>query len=74
MRKQGLFRVVPSDQKVRELELYLSQGCYVKLRDADPHVVASYLKRVLNEMKEPLISLQYLDQFAQLSSYASTSE
>ena len=50
MRTVGLLRIMPSQSKVRELELYMSQGCYSKLEAAEPHVVANYLKKVLLEM------------------------
>ena len=66
MRTVGLLRITPSQSKVRELGLYMSQGCYSKLDDAEPHVVANYLKSVLFEMQEPLISAKSLNQFAKL--------
>jgi len=48
--------VTASDKKVRELEIHLSQGNFHYLNyAAQPRTVACYWKRLLREMKEPLI-------------------
>ena len=47
----GLFRVTSSDQKLRILELHLSQGNLEYLREVkDAHLIANHCKRTLREM------------------------
>ena len=69
----GLFRVTSSDSKVRELETHMSQGNYAFLekKDAngkclDPNIVANYLKRVLRQMREPLIPERQFEKLGNL--------
>ena len=47
MQKIGVFRITASDEKVRLLELHMSQGNYSFLKTAEVHVVANFFKRVL---------------------------
>ena len=67
MKTEGIFRITGSDVKVRELELHMSQGNYPFLKQAKPHTVTNYMKRVLREMKQPLIPLCLYDFFLQNS-------
>ena len=71
----GLFRVTSSDQRVRDLEIHLSQGNYGYLEHIedekknklmDPNIVANYLKRVFRQMKEPLIPEAQFRQIGKL--------
>ena len=68
----GVYRVTSSDSKVRELELHLAKGNYGYLeseqlqRNIDPNVVANYLKRVLRQMKTPLIPQKQFDAIGNL--------
>ena len=65
MRTTGIFRVTGSDKKVRELELHLSRGNYAFLAQVnDPHVVVGYWKRVLRELKQPLVPFEVYNMFA----------
>ena len=64
-KKTGLFRVTASDMKVRELEIQMSQGNFHYLKKtAEPHVVANYWKRLLREMKEPLVPQEQYEAFS----------
>ena len=61
-KSEGIFRLVSSDKKVRDLEIHLSQRNYQYLTTVDdPNVIANYLKRMLSEMKEPLIPELFFD-------------
>ena len=62
----GIFRITASDSKVRELEVHMSQGNFAFLRSVPPHVAANYLKRLMREMREPLISQDLNDYFLRL--------
>ena len=56
LRTKGIFRVTSSDACVRELEIHMSQANFSFLESVeDANVVANYFKRVLREMKEPLV-------------------
>ena len=71
----GVYRVTSSDIKVRELELHLSQGNYGYLeqeKNLDPHIVANYLKRVLRQMKTPLIPQKQYKAMGKLRSIPET--
>lgn len=72
----GVYRVTSSDTKVRELELHLSQGNFGYLEsqeqlpqknNIDPNVVANYLKRVLRQMKTPLVPQAQFDEIGRLN-------
>ena len=61
---EGIFRVTGSDIKVRELEVHMSQGNYSFLTKVkSPHTVTNYWKRLLREMKEPLIPFDLYEHF-----------
>ena len=65
---EGIFRVTGSDIKIRELELHMSQGNYSYLAKVrEPHTVSNYWKRVLREMKEPLIPFNLYRSFEQIA-------
>ena len=67
MHTEGIFRVTGSDPKIRELELHMSQGCYSFLPSVkSPHTVTNYWKRVLREMREPLIPFKLYQNFEQI--------
>ena len=71
MKTEGIFRVTGSDAKIRELELHMSQGDYPFLtRVAEPHTVTNYWKRVLREMREPLIPYKLYHSFEQIAQIA----
>ena len=60
----GIFRVTGSDQKIRELEIHLSQGNFNFLRSKpDSHTITNYWKRLLRSMKDPLIPYNFYDEF-----------
>ena len=68
MKVQGIFRVTSHGAEVRKFETHMSQENYIALqREQDPHIVSNYFKRVLREMKEPLIPYSLYYKFAQLS-------
>ena len=53
---------------MRELETHLSQANYSYLNKVtDPHLVANYWKRVLREMKNPLIPFKQYAEYGRLS-------
>ena len=65
-----------SDSKVKELETHMALGNYAFLekKDAngkylDPNIVANYLKRVLRQMREPLIPEPQYVEFGKLDEY-----
>ena len=63
----GIFRVTSSDLKVRTLETHMALENYAYLETVkSPDVVASYMKRILREMKEPLIPFEFYNEFSQI--------
>lgn len=67
---EGLFRVGGSPEKLKELELHMSVGNYGYINTVQsPHVVSNYLKRVLFELKDPLIPFRQYDEYGQLGHY-----
>ena len=61
---------------MKELETHMSQGNYAYLekkdsngKSLDPNIVANYLKRVLRQMREPLIPERQYDEFSKLDEY-----
>ena len=61
---EGIFRICGSETKIRELELHLSQGNYKFLDQVESaHTVTNYWKRLLRNMKEPLIPFDYYHLF-----------
>ena len=68
MKTEGIFRVTGNDEKVRELETHMSQGNFSFLLHVEnPHVVTNYWKRVLREMKDPLIPFDLYGVFEQIA-------
>ena len=56
---KGIFRITSVGAKVREIETHLSQGNLNILQTVeDPHLIANYWKRLLREMREPLITFE----------------
>ena len=56
-----------ANDDVRELEYHLSQGNYAFLNQVNkPHTVANYWKRLLREMRNPLIPFELYDAFGEL--------
>ena len=52
----GIFRVKGSNSNIRQLEYHMSKGNFSFMTKVeDPHTVTNYWKRLLREMKEPLI-------------------
>ena len=78
MHTEGIFRITGSDPKIRELELHISKGNYLFLPSVkSPHTVTNYWKRVLREMKQPLIpfDLYYnFEQIGEITQQTSTKE
>ena len=67
IKELGLFRVTSASDDVRELEYHLSQGNYAFLNKVNkPHTVANYWKRMLREMRNPLIPFELYDSFGEL--------
>ena len=67
MDSRGIFCVTGSDLKIRELELHLSRGNYAFLKQVnDPHVVACYWKRLLRDMKVPLVTFDLYNLYSNL--------
>ena len=63
----GLFRVTSSDERVREVEIHMSQANFPYLTTVkDGNLVANYWKRLLREMKEPLIPFNKYEAFSEL--------
>ena len=68
MQTVGIFRVTGSDAKIRELELHMSQSNFSYLaKIPEPHTVTNYWKRVLREMREPLIPFNLYRSFEQIA-------
>ena len=68
MQTVGIFRVTGSDAKIRELELHMSQSNFSYLANVcEPHTVTNYWKRVLREMREPLIPFNLYHSFEQIA-------
>ena len=56
---EGLFRITSSNDKLRILELHLSQGNFPYLLTVkDPQLISNHWKRLMKEMKEPLIPFE----------------
>ena len=56
MKKVGIFRVTSSVSQIRRLELNMNLGNYRYLDEmTDGFLVANYLKKMLQELKEPLV-------------------
>ena len=57
---------------VRELEVHLSQGNYAFLNQVkSSHIVANYWKRLLKEMRNPLIPFELYNLFGELGNISS---
>ena len=64
IKSEGIFRVNGSEPAIRDLELHMSQGNFNYLKKvANVHTVTNYWKRLLREMKQPLIPFQMYEQF-----------
>ena len=60
----GLFRVTSQNETLRELELHLSQENFQYLNTIqDAHIVTNYFKRMLREMKNPLIPFRHYKEY-----------
>ena len=67
MKSLGIFRITSSDEKVRDFETHMSQGNFSFLLGVtDPHVLTNYWKRVLREMKKPLIPFKMYEAFSKI--------
>lgn len=65
---EGIFHVSCSDQRLYELEVHLGLKNYAILDDMieTPQVVANFLKKLLQEMTEPLIPFKNYPDFRDL--------
>ena len=64
----GLFRVSSNDEAVSEMGLHISMANFAYLETIeDPHIVATYWKRMLGEMKNPLIPFDKFKSFGVLN-------
>lgn len=70
---EGIFHVSCSDQHLYELEVHMSLKNYSVLKQMTdrPQVVANYLKRVLQEMSEPLVPFRHYRDFRDLAAPSS---
>ena len=67
IKSEGIFRVNGSEPAIRELELHMSQGNFNYLKKVtNVHTVTNYWKRLLREMKQPLIPFQLYEQFGKI--------
>ena len=70
MTVEGLLRIGTTNEKLRELELHMSVGNYNYINAVEsPHVVSNYLKKVLFEMKYPLVPFSLYPEYGQLGKY-----
>ena len=66
--QEGLFRISASIEMVKELEVHMSLENFPFLESIeDVHVVCSYFKQVLKQMREPLIPCRQYEKFCELS-------
>jgi len=65
---EGIFHVSCKDEKLYELEVHMSLKNYSVLNQMQecPQVVANFLKKVLQEMSEPLIPFTNYSDFRDL--------
>ena len=67
MRTEGIFKVHGSAKSIRELELHMCYQDYNFLTKVESaHTVANYWKRILREMKEPLIPYDIREEFLKI--------
>ena len=67
MKTEGIFRVTGDDKKINELKMHLCAGNYNYLTKVDDaHTVTNYWKRLLREMKDPLIPFAFYEQFGSI--------
>ncbi|CAL8311190.1 unnamed protein product [Arctogadus glacialis] len=68
MQEEGLFRVAPSNSKLKKLKASLDCGVLDVLEySADPHAIAGALKSYLRELPEPLMTAELYDEWIQAS-------
>ncbi|XP_030200236.1 rho GTPase-activating protein 44 isoform X5 [Gadus morhua] len=68
MQEEGLFRVAPSNSKLKKLKASLDCGVLDVLEySADPHAIAGALKSYLRELPEPLMTTELYDEWIQAS-------
>ena len=73
LREEGILRVAGLQQKVTSLCSELEAAFYHKpmeeidrlLQKATAHDVAAVLKRLLRDLPQPLLSIEYIDMFYQ---------
>ena len=59
MHQEGLFRLAASTADVYKFEINMAAGNYGHVAEVkNPHVVSNYLKRLLREMKDPLVPFE----------------
>jgi len=66
---EGIFHVNCSDERLYELEVHLGMKNYYIMDEMveTPQVVANYLKRMLQNMKEPLVPFKSYSDFSDLA-------
>ena len=63
----GLFRLAASTADVYKFEINMAAGNYSHITEVkNPHVVSNYLKRLLREMKDPLIPFHQYTAYGEL--------
>ncbi|XP_062263339.1 rho GTPase-activating protein 44 isoform X4 [Platichthys flesus] len=68
MQEEGLFRVAPSNSKLKKLKASLDCGVLdVQEYSCDPHAIAGALKSYLRELPEPLMTTELYDEWIQAS-------
>ena len=63
------------NDRLRELEIHLSQANFQFLNTVtDPHIVTNYFKRMLREMKNPLIPFKHYNAYGSLTEFPTEEE
>ncbi|XP_069186767.1 ralA-binding protein 1 isoform X2 [Procambarus clarkii] len=60
---EGIYRLSGVKSKVQHLRRHYNSGDPVRLKDQEPHVVASLLKQYLRELPEPVLTVDMMPHF-----------
>ena len=67
IKTEGLFRITGNDDSIREFEMHLAQGDFSFFNEVNSaHTVANYWKRLLRELKDPLIPFAFYEDFGKI--------
>ena len=74
LKTEGLFRITSSGSQMRIIEAHIRAGNFAYLKtlgntDKANHLITNLIKRVLRNMKQPLIPYKYYDLFMQLDKF-----